>query len=560
MPLSGDSFVNIAFSFPFVNTFFQNFCPFLKLFFEPYILCLSPGHTTYMSTIGFFHRSKRGGQSAAIPYHPEKNPRFPAKISAAALQKIFADCADFSLRGVWPGGQARPGVSLCWLDGLVSGQTVSAEVLRPLTDDARLGAAGSARECAEELLHGAVWCAGARRRTTLDALAEDLLNGWCAVIFDALGEAVCFEAKSTNLRSVDTPTVEKSIKGGKDAFVEALRTNTALVRRRVRDPALKLAQTCIGRKSATAVGIFWLEGVANPETLALLRARLDAIDIDGFVSAGNLEPYLVDRPNSPFPQLLHTERSDKFASELLAGRIGILVDGLPLGFLLPATLAHFMKVAEDKAQHFLIASGLTLLRWLSTLLSLLFPAVFVAVCMYHQEMIPTKLLLSMIEAKQQVPFSVAFEVLTMLVAFELLLEAGIRLPDPVGDTVSIIGALIVGQSAVEARIVSPISVIVVATAAICGFTQPSRDMGAALRLLRVGMVFLAIVLGLFGIAIGCALLVWYLCTLESFGVPYVSPMGEGGWREVLHAFVRPPMPSDKLRERALRTPDKRSQK
>ena len=148
----------------------------------------------------------------------------------------------------------------------------------------------------------------------------------------------------------------------------------------------------------------------------------------------------------------------------------------------------------------------------------------------------------------------------MLIAFELLLEAGIRLPDPVGDTVSIIGALIVGQSAVEARVVSPIAVIVVATAAICGFTQPSRDMGAALRLLRLLMVFLAIFLGLYGIALGLALLTWYLCTLECFGVPYVSPLGEGGSREILRAVVRPPLSSEKLRERALHTPDQRSQK
>ena len=194
------------------------------------------------------------------------------------------------------------------------------------------------------------------------------------------------------------------------------------------------------------------------------------------------------------------------------------------------------------------------------LISMLFPALLVAVSMYHQEMIPTKLLLSMIAAKQEVPFSSAVEVLAMLVAFELLMEAGIRLPDPVGDTVSIIGALIVGQSAVEARIVSPIAVIVVATSAICGFTQPSRDLGAALRLVRFAAVFLATFFGLYGIAALGALLVWYLCTLESFGVPYMAPLSVGGAREVLRALLRPPLDAVKLRERALRTPDRRNQK
>ena len=509
-----------------------------------------------MSIFGKILRQK----PPVVPWHPRRDPEFRTPISADALRSIFSDCDDFSLRPVWPGGQRTEGVSVCWLDGLVSGESVSRDVLRPLTDDARLGPPGDLRLWMEQLLRGAVWSCAVTRCDDMDALVAQLLRGCCAVVFDRLGAAAAFEVRGTNARAVGPPTVEKSVKGGKDAFVETLRANTALVRQRLHSPALKLIQTTVGRKSGTAVAVLFLDGVAAPETVALLRRRLDAIDVDGLTAAGNLEQYLVDRPGSPFPQLVHTERPDKFASELLSGRIGLLADGLPLGFLLPATLPHFMKVAEDKAQHFLIASGLTLLRWLSMLISMLFPALLVAVSMYHQEMIPTRLLLSMVAAKQEVPFSVAVEVLAMLVAFELLMEAGVRLPDPVGDTVSIIGALIVGQSAVEARIVSPIAVIVVATSAICGFTQPSRDLGAALRLIRFCMVLLAVFLGLFGIAAALALLVWYLCTLESFGVPYTAPLSEGGLREALGALLRPPLRRSKLREAALRTPDRRNQK
>ena len=445
------------------------------------------------------------------------------------------------------------------MDGLVSAETISRDVLRPLTDAARLHA-GDGDALMEQILRGAVWACGAQRCTEMDTLVKALLSGSCAVVFDGPGTAVTFEVRANNTRAVSQPTVEKTVKGGKDAFVEVLRTNTALVRRRLRDPALKLLQFTVGRKSGTPVAVMYLDGVANPDTLAELRRRLEAIDIDGLTAAGNLEQYLADSPDSPFPLFLHTERPDRFAAELLAGRIGILADGLPMGFLLPATLAKFMQVAEDRAQHFLVASGLTVLRWISALLSALFPAILVAVSMYHQEMIPTKLLLSMIEAKQNVPFSEAVEVLTMLVAFELLMEAGIRLPDPVGDTVSIIGALIVGQSAVEARVVSPITVIVVATSAICGFTLPSRDLGAALRLVRFGMVLLAVFLGLYGISVGLALLVWYLSSLESFGVAYTSPMAEGGFRAVLYGLLRPPLRVTKLREAALHTPDRRNQK
>ena len=511
-------------------------------------------NTTYMSRIScFFHAA----QEEQIPVHEEKIPKFSVPVSSKSLADVFSGCADFTLRPVRIDGDPAAEITLCWLDGLVSSKELSAQVLRPLADFA-----GSHNPDAllDSILSGGVWAGGAERCSDMDTLVRALLSGSCAVVFDALNAAAVFEVRSETARAVSPPTVEKTVKGGKDAFVEVLRTNTALVRRRLRDPALKLIQLTIGRKSATPVAILYLDGVANPDTPAELRRRLEDIDIDGLTAAGNLEQYLVDHPDSPFPQLLHTERPDRFAAELLAGRVGLLADGLPMGFLLPATLSAFMQVAEDRAQHYLVASGLMLLRWVSALLSALFPAVLAAVSLYHQEMIPTKLLLSMIEARQQVPFSEGTEVLAMLIAFELLMEAGIRLPDPVGDTVSIIGALIVGQSAVEARVVSPVTVIVVATSAICGFTLPSRDMGAALRLVRFAMVILAILLGLYGIALGVAALVWYLSSLDSFGVAYTSPMAEGGFREVLRGLLRPPLRKVKLREAALRTPDRRNQK
>ena len=510
-----------------------------------------------MSNYSFFRSQALG---ADLPRHPKKAPRYPVPVGAAALKDIFARCEDFERRPVWTGGVETGGVTVCWLDGMVDGQRVSDELLRPLTDQRRLSGDAPPEEQIELMLRGAVWACAVQRCDSMDQLVEAITGGSCAVVFDAARAAVSFELRSSAARSISPPVVEKAVKGGKDAFVEILRTNTGLVRRRLHDPALKLQQLTVGRKSGTSVGILYVDGVADPATVAELRRRLEDVEIDGLTAAGNIEAYIVDRPGSPFPQLLHTERPDRFAAELLAGRVGLLVDGLPLAFYLPATLPAFMKVAEDRAQHFMLASGLLMLRWLSVLISVLFPALLVAVSMFHQEMIPTKLLLSMVQAKQKVPFSVAVEVLTMLVAFELLMEAGIRLPDPVGNTVSIIGALIVGQSAVEAQVVSPITVIVVATTAICGFTLPSRDMGGALRICRFIMVLLSMFFGLFGVAAGIAALAWYLCTLESFGVPYTAPLSEGGFRESLAALFQLPLPALKRRERALHTPDKRNQK
>ena len=493
------------------------------------------------------------------PYHPPAPPD-ARRVSSVFLKDIFSGGGDFQLRAVWPGGEHVPNISLCWIDGLTDGAQIAEDVLRPLTEARRLSGADSDGDRFRLLVHGAVFACAMQERMTVGEVAGDLLHGCCAVVFDALGSALTFETKSAAVRAVSAPTVEKTVKGGKEAFVETLRTNTALVRRRLRTPALRVEQTVVGRRSGTDVAILSLDGVADDTIINVLRRRLDALDLDGLTAAGQLEQYLTAAPASPFPQLLHTERPDKFAEELLNGRVGLLADGLPLGFLLPAALPAFLQVAEDRGQHFAVASGLRLLRWVALGISLIFPALFVAVAMYHQEMIPTRLLQSMIAAKQDVPFSVAVEVLTMLAAFELLMEAGIRLPDPVGDTVSIIGALIVGQSAVEARIVSPIAVIVVAAAAICGFLMPSRDLGAALRLGRLALTLLAVFLGLFGPALGLCLLLWRLAGIESFGQPYLSPLSEGGLIAGLRVLLRPPLPKDKLRPEGLSPKNRRSQK
>ena len=282
--------------------------------------------------------------------------------------------------------------------------------------------------------------------------------------------------------------------------------------------------------------------------------------MDALLATGTLEEYIVDAPLSPLPQLLHTERPDRFAMQLLAGRVGLLVDGLPIGLMLPASLADFMQVTGDSCNHYLVATFLTILRYVSFLLAIFLPAMYVAVAMYHQEMIPTRLLLSIIEAKRDVPFSTALEIIGMIIAFELLQEAGLRLPNPIGDTISIIGALIVGQSAVEARVVSPIAIIVVATSSIACYTLPSQDLGAVVRLLRLLLVVAAAVAGLFGVGLVLCLFLLHLASLDSFGVNYTAPMTDGQPFPLLRLLIRLPKPMNKYRDPKLNTPDKRRQK
>ena len=245
---------------------------------------------------------------------------------------------------------------------------------------------------------------------------------------------------------------------------------------------------------------------------------------------------------------------------LMDGRVGLLVDGIPVGLVLPVTFAEFMKVTGDANLHYLVSSVTAAVRYFSLALSALLPAFYVAIAKYHQEMIPSRLLLSIIDAKQDVPFSTALEVIGMLVAFTLLQEAGLRLPNPIGDTVSIIGALIVGQSAVEARVTSPIAIIVVALSGIAGYTLPSQDMGSAVRLVRFVLVLAAIAAGLLGVAAASCLIVFWLARMDSFGTSYTAPLSEASPGSLSRLLLRKPKTQDKYRDPLLKTPDRRRQK
>ncbi len=492
-----------------------------------------------------------------VDFHPAPHPTYDMPITPDNTASLYDGCEDYESRRVSAGGTGSM-VYACWLDGVVSGADVAEQVLRPLTDPARFSRAGSPEEVINLLAAGGVYGPSMKQVSTMDDLVDAIGYGHCALVFT--GTAFVFQVKTSQHRSVQEPTVEKSVKGGKDAFVEVMRVNTGLVRSRLHTPKLKLSQTVVGRKSRSMAAVMWLEGVADPDLPRKMLRRLESIDTDGAVMPDVLDSGLVDAPKSPFPQLIHTERPDKFAALLLEGRVGVIVEGIPVGFAAPAFFPEFLKTTEDAAQHFLAASFIRLLRWVSLGLTLLLPAFYVAVATYHPEMLPTELLLSVIESKQSVPFSTAVEILGLLISFELLQEAGLRLPNPVGQTVSIIGALIVGQSAVEAKVVSPIAVIVVALAGIAGYTMPSQDVGAALRIFRFLLVLAATLAGMFGIILGVVFLLWHLCSIESFGRPYMTPLTGGPGGDTGGSFIRRPLWRDLFRDPIINGGDIRRRK
>lgn len=480
---------------------------------------------------------------------PRPDPMYPGAMTDEAIRSIFQGAGDFIARELMCCGLR---LYAYMIDGLVSGSDASEYIVRPISENLQ---GQTMEELYDQALGGRVYNSVADPCQDLDTVAKKLVNGFCVVLFPGAG-AIAFEVKTGEKRGLSAPEVENTVKGPKDAFTETVRTNTSLIRRHMRTPELRLYETLVGRRSLTNVTVAYIEGLTDPRLVEEMKKRLDSIDIDGFLSPAAVEEYVTGSRPTAFPLLQYTERADKFCQGLLAGRVGLLVDGLPLGYLAPADLGYLMTSPEDRGMDYLSASAVRVLRHAALMLSLLLPAFYVAMAAFHQEMIPLPLLRSMIESKESVPFPTVLEVLGLLVAFELLQEAGIHLPQSIGQTVSIIGGLVVGTAAVEAKLISPAALIAVSVAGICGFALPGRDFADAVRLWRFAITLAASLAGLFGLAVGFLALLIHLAGLTCMDVAYLAPFSRAEHPSIL----RPRLKNQKFRDPTLDPRDLRNQR
>ncbi|QOR85701.1 spore germination protein [Geobacillus stearothermophilus] len=460
------------------------------------------------------------GEAADIPQEPMSAE---LAVNLDIIRQTTGQSSDVVIRRFSLGQERQIKAAIVFVDGLVDEKHVYEFLLTPLLE-ASFPLSLTEKEWFPWIEQKLAAVGGVKHVVDWEHLFLELFSGETIILLDGVPSAVSASTKGGQYRAIEEPQTQLAVRGPREGFTESLRANTAMIRRRIKNPNLWMETMQIGTVTQTDVAIMYIKGIANDEVIEEVRARLRRIDTDSVLESGYIEQLIEDQTFTTFPTIYHTERPDVVAANLLEGRIAIFIDGTPFILIVPALFIQFFQAVEDYYARFDIATALRFLRVLIFFLSLVAPSIYIAAVTFHQEMIPTQLVIAIAAQREAVPFPAFVEALIMEVTFEILREAGIRLPRAVGQAVSIVGALVIGQAAVEAGFVSSAMVIVVSITAIASFATPSFAIAIPARLIRFGLMFLAAMFGFYGIMMGLLVMILHLCSLRSFGVPYMSPL------------------------------------
>lgn len=521
-----------------------------------------------------FKKDKRNPSSQA-PQKPQ-GPQAPQQITANlrdnidVIRQMLGPSSDIIVREIEIGINPKLDAAIIYTDGLSSGTGIQNLLDSLLLDfkhivqwqeqtkqsNSKRGAIADSYQLIKErvLNIGEI-----DEITEFNELFTQLLSGDVIFLIDGVNKALQLGLRQWKERAIEKSEKELVVRGPHQSFTESMATNKSMLRRIIKSPHLWIESRIVGRFSQTDVAIAYIQGVVNEEVLTELHQRLDRIDIDAIIDSSYIEEFIQDNSYTPFPTVFNSERPDVIAAELLEGKIAIMTDGSPTALIVPAPFVSFIHAAEDYYQRADISSLVRIIRYIAIVISLLAPAFYVAIVSFHHEMLPTLLLISLSAQREGVPFPAFIEAIVMELMFEILREAGLRMPKSIGQAVSIVGTLVLGTAAVEAGFVSAAMVIVVSATAVSSFVFPVNGMSIAFRMLRFPMLVIAGCFGLFGIMVGLAALALHLCHLRSFGLPYMAPFAPFVAGDQQDAIVRFPRWAMIKRPKILNTPNQRRQ-
>lgn len=442
------------------------------------------------------------------------------------LRSLLHDSSDLVVRRFRLSFRDDLELAFLYIDGLTDKRVVDQDVMQSLLHLSRIEGLLADANCdnALQIIESHLLAVGEIKVTgEINRLLHSVLSGDTILLVPKSSQGIIINTRGFQMRGVQEPNIEAVVRGPREGFTECLRTNTALVRRRIKDPDLVVETITIGERTATDIALMYIKDLANPKIVQEVKGRLEKLRPDAVLESGYLEQMLQDRSLSIFPQMQGTERPDKVAAGILEGRIAVVVDGNPFVLLAPVVWTQFFQSPEDYYERSQLSTFVRFVRLIANSFSLLLPGIYIAMTAFHPEMLPTGLALALAAARTGVPFSLLTEILIMEAAVEIVREASIRLPAPIGPTIGIVGGLILGEASVRAGIVSPLTVILVAITAIGSLATPNYSTAISIRLLRFPFIFLGASFGLIGITVGIILLTIHLAGLESWGVPYLAP-------------------------------------
>ncbi|NLU37146.1 MAG: spore germination protein [Clostridiales bacterium] len=500
---------------------------------------------------------KRKKNISQINFNNEEWVQF--KLSGDIRDNISRLChimnqpSDLKSREFSLAGGSRKAATL-FISTVANEDMIQEHILKPLIMEST-AAIGKGRISFEEIKDSMISADKVKVVYTFDEIVMGIMSGETLLTIQGYDKGLLIDTKGYQGRTVGEPATEPSVKGPQEAFVEILRINIGLIRRRLLDPNLCIEMYKMGRRAKADYIIVYIKGIANGSLVDEIKNRLSKLDVDGQATTAQVVRMIVDRPNSIFPLIQVTERPDKVVSALSEGRVAILMNGNPEAVIAPTTFPILMQSSDDYYENWIVASVIRMARLVGVFITALLPALYISVTAFHPDMIPLNLVLSITDSRTGVPFPAFVEALLMVFTLELLQEAGIRLPRIVGQTVSIVGGLVIGQAAVQAGIVSPIMVIVISITAVSSFTVPDYSLGLALRIARIPFIMLAVTLGIFGVAMGMIAGLIYIASLKSFGLCYLEPISTlypADWKDSL---LRAPMRSMRKRPEEMQPED-----